>query len=159
MKRFIALLIVVLLLLVSVASAEPWRVFDNADLFTDEEIQAIEHAIFDFQRNTNLDFAVLTTDDYIGKENWAALADSFYDCENFGFGRKASGMLYYIDMNQRVPHISTAGEMICIFDDVAIYNAHETVHQLLAYGKYSEATLKMIELATEAVETYKKDAE
>lgn len=159
MKRFIALLIVVLLTFVSVATAEPWRVFDNAGLFSTDDISAIEQAIYVFQRNTNLDFAVLTTDDYIGKENWAALADSFYDCENFGFGRNASGMLYYIDMWQRVPYISTAGEMIGIFDDETIATAHDVSHPFLADGKYKDAVLKMIESATEAVQAYKKDAE
>lgn len=154
MKK-IFVLFVALIFLYSAASAESWRVFDNAGLFTDEEIETIEQAIFDFQRNTNLDFAVLTTDDYIGTKNWAAIADSFYDCENFGFGRRASGMLYYIDMNQCVPYVSTAGNMIGIFDNDKIEKAHESCYDFLAEGKYKDAVLRMIKSAEEAAETYK----
>ena len=158
MKRAFIVFVTVLCL-VSSALAEPWRVFDNAGLFSDEEIETIEQAIFAFQRQNNLDFAVLTTDDYIGKENWQAIADSFYDAENFGFGRQASGMLYYIDMNQRVPYISTAGEMIVVFDAAAIAKAHDASFSFLADGKYQDAVLRMIKSATEAVETYKKSAD
>ena len=159
MKRFLGLLLVILLSCASLANAEPWRVFDNAGLFSDEDITVIEQAIFEFQKNTNLDFAVLTTDDYIGKENWTAIADSFYDCENFGFGRSASGMLYYIDMNQRIPYVSTAGEMMCIFDDDTLEKAHDSSHAFLVEGKYKDAVLRMIESATEAVQAYKKSTD
>ena len=92
MKRMF-LIVATVLCFISAAFAEPWRVFDNAGLFSAEDIVAIEQAIFAFQRSTSFDFAVLTTDDYIGKENWAAVADSFYDSEDFGFGQQTSGML------------------------------------------------------------------
>ena len=157
MKKAMVLWII-LLSFVTSAFAEPWRVFDNAGLFTAEDTEAIEIAIADFQRETNCDFAVLTTDDYIGKANWKAVADSFYDSENFGFGSRASGMLYYIDMNQRVPYISTTGEMVLILDDNTLSAAHETCYPFLACGLYKNAVLQMIESARNAVIAYKKDA-
>ena len=153
MKRIIVLMICMFGFVASV-SAESWRVFDNACLFTQSEITEIEKAIFDFQRSTNNDFAVLTTDDYIGKENWKQIADSFYDSENFGFGHQASGMLYYIDMNQRTPYISTCGEMIDIFDSDTLASAHNACHCFLSSGQYKDAVLQMIEIAAEAVNEY-----
>lgn len=158
MKRIIAILFVALCL-VSSGIAEPWRVFDNAGLFSAEEIQDIEQAIFDFQRKTNFDFAVLTTDDYIGNQNQCAIADSFYDAENFGFGHQASGMLYYIDMNQRIPYISTCGEMIVIFNETTLTDTHEAAFPLLASAQYKDAVLTTIESASKAVTAYKNDAE
>lgn len=158
MKRIFVLLIA-LVLCASSACADYWRVFDNAGLFSGEEIVEIEQAISDFQRKTNMDFAALTTDDYLGKKDSALdFANWFYDSQNFGFGHRANGMLYYIDMNQRISYISTCGEMVDIFDTITVDHAHEECHQFLVDGKYSEAVMKMIELATETVETYKKDA-
>lgn len=155
---FVLLFSIVTLCFTTSAIAEPWRVFDNAGLFSSEDVNTIEQAIFEFQCNTNIDFAVLTTDDYIGKENWKTIADSFYDSENFGFGHQASGMLYYIDMNQRIPYISTCGEMIQVFDSFALTEAHDICHSFLASGQYKDAVLQMIEFATKEVETHKKDA-
>lgn len=158
MKKLLSILIAVACFITS-AGAEAWRVFDNAGLFSAENINTIEQAIFQFQRETNYDFAVLTTDDYIGKANWKAIADSFYDSQNFGFGHQANGMLYYIDMNQRIPYVSTAGEMISVFDSDTLNNAHDLCYTYLASGKYTEAVLIMIESARRAAIAYEKDAD
>lgn len=158
MKRFVLILIAALCITTQ-SFAEPWRVFDNAGLFTDEDTKSIEHAIFTFQRTTNLDFVVLTTDDYLGKNNWTTIADSFYDSGNFGFGHQASGMLYYIDMNQRIPYISTCGEMVYMLDGDKLDAAHDASFTFLCNGEYAKAVLQMIETVTTSVEAYKKDAE
>lgn len=150
MKRMF-LVVAAIFCFASSALAKPWRVFDNAQLFSEEEISIIEQAIFDFQREANVDFAVLTTDDYIGNRNQQSIANTFYDSENFGFGQQASGVLYYIDMNQRIPCISTTGKMVDIFDEVAITKAHEACHMSLANGDYKGAVLKMINSASEAI--------
>lgn len=155
MKRLFVV-IVALLCFANFAFAESWRVFDNAGLFSTEEIAVIEQSISDFQRSTNMDFVVLTTDDYLGENNQQAITDSFYDSGNFGFGRQASGMLYYIDMNQRKPYVSTCGEMIFEFFGDKLINAHNACHPFLANGEYKNAVLQMIEKATDAC---KKGAE
>lgn len=148
MKRLCALLIVICLSFSTVACAEPWRVFDSAGLFTEEDIIAIEEAIFQFQRSTNFDFAVLTTDDFLGG-NTKVIGDYFYDVMNFGFGSQASGILFYIDMNQRVPCVTTMGEMIFVFDH-KLDSAFDVCVPYLQAGAYKDAVLKMIELVTEA---------
>lgn len=153
MKRLCVLLMILCLMFSAVAHAEPWRVFDNAGLFTEEDIVVIEEAIFTFQRATNIDFAVLTTDDYLGGET-KAISDYFYDVMNFGFGSQASGMLFYIDMNRRVPCVTTSGDMILLFNPV-LESALYACHPFLKEGAYKDAVLKMIELATEAVMTNK----
>ncbi len=67
MKRFLVLFLMLSLACTS-SLAEPWRVFDNARLFSAEDNEAIEQAVSKFQRETNMDFVVLTTDDYLGKK-------------------------------------------------------------------------------------------
>jgi uncharacterized protein len=153
------LIVTVILCFVSSASAEPWRVFDNAKLFAEEEIQTIEQAIFDFQRNTKYDFAVLTTDDYLGK-NSAEIAKAFMISENLGFGQHGSGILYYFATYDGMLYytVSCAGEMRQTFDLSKRDAAFETVETFIKNGDYAKAVLRMIESATEAVETYKKDA-
>lgn len=159
MKKLFVLLICFVLSFGAAASAESWRVFDNAGVFSQEDIAAIEEAIADFQRATNIDFAVLTTNDYLGNDNWMTIANSFYDSMSFGFGKQASGMLYYIDMNQRIPCVSTSGEMVSIFAPY-LDAAHDACHAYLSKGDYKGAVLKMLKSASEAVESTKeKDAE
>lgn len=158
MKRMF-LIITVILFSASATLAEQWRVFDNAGLFAEEEIETIEQAIFDFQRNTKYDFAVLTTDDYLGK-NSAEIAKAFAVAENLGFGQHGSGILYYLATYDGMlyPTVSCGGEMKDVFDQSKRKTALETVDLFIENGEYAEAVIAMIELATEAVETYKKDA-
>ena len=88
MKKFVSL-ILFLLFLFSSAFAESWRIFDNANLFSKDEIEELENKILSFQKDTNIDFVVLTTDDYLGLNNQQFIAETFYDSGSFGFGRSA----------------------------------------------------------------------
>ena len=150
MKR-ILIVFVAFVCFVSSSAAESWRVFDNAALFTAEEVKAIEYVIWNFQQKTNLDFAILTTDDYIGEENQKAIADSFYDSEDIGFGQQASGMLYYLDMNQRIPYISTCGKMVDILADDTLVTVHESAYPSLETAQYKDAVIEIITSVLEAV--------
>lgn len=150
MKKVLSMLLV-LLCLASSALAQNGRVFDNAGLFSKEDIAEIEQAISDFQIKTDFAFVVLTTDDYLGFKNFASVAESFYIAEKFGFDRFNSGMLYYIDMNQRYPYVSTHGKMVTLFESTMLLAAHDACHPFLASGQYKQAVLKMIECATNAV--------
>lgn len=154
MKKLLSILLVLLCVATS-ALAAPWRVFDNAGLFSEKDITEIEQAISDFQNNTGCAFYVLTTDDYLGYKNWATIADSFYYAENPSWGMQVNGMVYYIDMNQRVPYISTFGKMSRALADGAISAAHDDCHSFLVAGEYKSAVFKMIDIAAEAYETYK----
>lgn len=106
MKRLLVL-VVLLVLFVNSAFAEPWRVFDNADIFTEEEEESIEEAITDFQRSTNMDFVVLSTDDYVGEPD--DVAQFFYQNGPFGFGASASGFIYYVSAFHREDGVSWYG--------------------------------------------------
>ena len=159
MKRMF-LIVTTILCFVTSSFAEPWRVFDSAKLFTAEEIDTIERAIFDFQRNTKYDFAVLTTDDYLGK-NSAEIAKAFMISENLGFGQHGSGILYYFATYDGMLYytISCSGEMRDAFDLSKREIALSTVATSIENGEYTEAVLSMIESASEAVQTYKKSTD
>lgn len=156
MKRLFCFAVAILFFATS-AFAEPWRVFDNAGLFTNEEIEVIEQAIFDFQRKNNCDFAVLSTDDYLGERNSAEIAESFFKSINLGLGHYKNGVLFYFAINDGMlmPFVSVNGEMRSNFEVGMRENALKTCNPFLANGEYKNAVLLMIEKATEAC---KKDA-
>lgn len=149
MKKLVAV-VLFFLVVFSSALAEPWRVFDNAGIFSESEIEELENEISAFQRDTNVDFVVLTTDDYLGSGNQEIIADTFYDSGNFGFGRVASGMIYYIDMNQRYHYVSTTGEMITVFKDY-VENSLSSCTKFMKNEDYKGSVLEMIAWAKKAI--------
>ena len=152
MKKLFVLLICFVVAFGAAANAEPWRVFDNAGLFTQEETEEIEQAIFEFQRITNYDFAFLSTDDYLGKDS-AEIGKAFYTAENLGFGQNGSGVLYYIAIynNGIKPTVICGGNMCSVFDIDKRKSALEICDALIVNTSYKEAVLKMLEFALEAV--------
>lgn len=113
MKRRVLALLLALLLLgcASFALAAEQRVFDQASLLSSAEIDLLEARIAQLREALGVDIVVLTADE--GVYDTTDYADVFY--ENGGFA--ASGVLYFIDMQNRVAWISTSGDMIDYIDD------------------------------------------
>lgn len=94
----------------SYGAQEEQRVFDEAGLFTTEEIEALETQIQSVGDKMKMDVAVLTIEDAMGKSS-EAYADDFYDEQDLGRGSSDSGALFLIDMDNGLTHVSTYGEM------------------------------------------------
>lgn len=141
MKKLFAFL-AALCLLFSSALADTQHVIDEADLFTPLEEHELENLIGQFQQETSMDFVVLTTDRYMGAQ--ASTADDCYDQGGYGLGERKSGALYYIDMYERIPYLSTAGDMINYMTDERIEAAHDSSYALLSRGDYAGAVQQMI---------------
>lgn len=154
MKRLLILLLCFMLPLS--AFAEPFRVYDNADLFTAEEENALENAIKEYRWETKTDFAILTTDDFLGENNQLVIASEFYDAMNFGIAQNKDGMIFYIDMRMRTPAISTCGSVIKLMTDEKLNRIFDAVTPLLSEGKYAEAMITAIQEATKTHEEYWK---
>ncbi|MBP3371909.1 MAG: TPM domain-containing protein [Clostridia bacterium] len=147
LKRSFALLLIALLLLTPcVAFAKDMRVFDYAGLFLPDEVAQLEMQIADASSATGYDFVVLTSDDVGGKSS-IAYADDFYDEGGFGTGEDYSGLLYFIDMDNRVPTISTCGEMIDIITDARLETLLDIAYDHLVEGEYAESAKAVIEKA------------
>ena len=150
-KLLIVLLVIILLTSHAMAVESSWRVFDNAGLFTAEEIAKIELEIKAFQQEANMDYVVLTTDDFLGIDIQMHIADNFYDYGAFGYGSKNSGILEYIDMNQRVHYYSTTGDAInCISNDVLSIML-DSSQQSLSANNFAGGILISIQIAKEAI--------
>ena len=141
MKKCLSFLLM-LLLLFSTAMADTQHVIDEADLFTALEEADLENTILRFQQETDMDFVILTTSRNYGDQ--ASTADDCYDQGGYGLGEHRSGALYYIDMYERIPYLSTAGEMIDYMTDERIEAAHESSYRFLSSGDYAGAAQQMI---------------
>ncbi|MBQ9931045.1 MAG: TPM domain-containing protein, partial [Firmicutes bacterium] len=123
------------------------RVYDYAGLFTEEEISDMENRLDKLRAEYPFDFVVLTIDDAEGKDT-LTYADDFYDREDlgFGYGESYAGILYLIDMDNRVPAISTCGDMIPFMDDERVDIILNNVYDSLVEGNYAESAMIFMDL-------------
>lgn len=105
---------------------EKEKIYDFADLFTDQEEVNIYNQIMAFIEVSNYDLAVVTINDN-NKRDEEEYADDFYDYNYFGFDDSFSGLLILIDMDNRGIYISTTGFAIKMYDDYRI-------NQIIDYG-------------------------
>ena len=97
-------------------AAEGTRVFDEAGLFSAEEVQELETRIDEVRDSQDADLAVLTVEDAQG-ESAESYADDFYDSHGLGVGDDASGILLSIDMDNREIYVSTTGYAMKVLTD------------------------------------------
>lgn len=123
---------------------EEEKVYDFADLFNDEEEKKIFNKIKSYIDLSNYDLAVVTINEN-NKEDEVEYADDFYDYNYFGLDESFSGLLFLIDMDNRVIYISTTGYAIKMYDDYRIDEIIDVGYDDLANGEYSDCILKMID--------------
>lgn len=147
MKRFICLLtLAAVIALAPCALADGARVFDSGNLLTDSEERAITEAIADFQASTEMDFVVVTSTAEHDDASQQQIADNFFLRGNFGLGEEKDGILYYIDMYERMHYIATHGRMIDYMTDERIDDAISTCGPYLTRGDYTGAVQKMMSM-------------
>lgn len=154
MKRCFSLLAAALVALFSFglvpALAQEARIFDYAELLTPTEERVLTDEIAAFQKDTGMDFVLLTSDgDFSGDPQ--SVADDFYDEHGFGLDAENSGVLYYIDMEERWHYLSTTGRMIDYLTDARIESAIESCKRYLSAGDYAGGVSAMIGQARNAI--------
>ena len=135
--------ILVMLSASAVFAAGSDRVHDTAHLFTDQEIAEISQMIEEGVTRTGIDMVVVTTDDKKGMGT-QEFADAVYEAGGFGVGSVQSGFLYLIDMEDRVPCISTTGGAIALLSDSEIERLLDDAYQYLPDGRYGESAKAVI---------------
>lgn len=149
-QRIFALLLVLSCLWASVALADGDRVFDRAELFTASEVQELEQEIQAFQEETGMDFVIVTSNES-HKGSAQQIADAFYEQGGFGLDEEKSGILYYIDMDDRYHYLSTTGAMIDYMTDARIENAIDEVTRYLSAGAYAQGASQMISIVRQYI--------
>ena len=90
------------------------RVFDDAKLFSTDEITQLNDKIAALISELNQDFVIVTTNDAQGATA-QEYADDYYDEHGFGIGANKTGVLFLIDMDNREVYISTCDICISFF--------------------------------------------
>ena len=108
-KRLIILILSFILIILIVqpitVSAEKSLVFDDAMLFTEDEIIKLQTEVNNLSNDYNMDIVIVTTSDTDGKTS-REYADDFFDYGGFGVGDNYDGILFLIDMDNREAYIS-----------------------------------------------------
>ncbi len=147
-RKMLRALCVLLIVLLPVCAAAESRVFDEAELFTSAEIAQMENKIAEIQQAYQVDAVVLTSYD-APYDRSLDYADLFYENGGFGMGEDDAGLLFFIDMNNRVPTISTTGVMIDYITDSRLEKLLDVGYDELSYGQYCDAALAVLDLLDE----------
>ena len=146
-RTFIMLMVMAVIMPITARSeAAISRVYDQAQLFTITEENKISDDIAAFQKETGMDFVVVTSNTAHDDATQQQIADEFYDRGGFGLDEENSGILYYIDMYERWHYISTTGAMIDYMTDERIDRAIESCKSYLSAGDYDGAVANMISI-------------
>ena len=108
------------------AIAENLKVFDHANLFSQEEIIKLEEEANILSNTYNMDIVIVTTNDANGKTS-REYADDYFDYNGFGLGDSLDGILFLIDMDNGEACISTSGDGIKYLTDNRIENIKDRV--------------------------------
>ena len=119
------------------------KVYDFADLLTDEEEDKLYQEVNSFISQTGYDLAVVTTNDN-NKRSEVEYADDFYDYNDFGKNSTRDGLLLLIDMTNRKVYISTTGNAIVMYNS-RIDSIIDAGYDYLTSGDYYNTFSKMIE--------------
>ena len=143
MKRFVFILLFsIFVFSISFASVpsvnSEQKIYDYADLFSNEEEITLFNKADDFIKESDLDIAIVTIDtNPLG--NAQDYADDFYDYNNFGTGATHDGLLLLLDMDTREIYISTEGQAILIYDDERINLILDEIYNYITKDNYKAA--------------------
>lgn len=113
-------------------------VVDDADILTFDEESELEKALSIVSEEKQASIAVLTTNDFEGKDV-ASFADDYYDYNGYGYGDTADGCLLVVNMETRDWYITTAGRIIDDIPSDVIDSIGESFVPYLSSGDYLDA--------------------
>lgn len=149
-KKGLMLLCLLVLLLPGMSFAAT-QVIDESGLFSADEIAQMEELISSIQDTYQMDAVVLTTDKVPNNRSSQAeeetmdYADEYFDRHGYGWGEDRAGLLYLIDMNNRVSYVSTNGVMIDYIDDDRLEELLNAADSYLYQGQYGKAAIALLQ--------------
>lgn len=134
-KNLITFLMITLVLWSGICVfAEENAVYDQADLLSAEEEDALNELVKKYHADWNMNFLVVTTEDTEGKTT-PNYADDFYDA-HFPEDSEEDGILYLIDMENREIYVSTSGLAIRYLTDQRIDHLLDRAYEYVSEGDY-----------------------
>ncbi|WIV12425.1 TPM domain-containing protein [Proteiniborus sp. MB09-C3] len=141
MRKELRIILITAILLVALIGGRSYavdqKVYDEADLFSEAQEEALQIKAAELSEKLSLDTVILTIADNKGKTS-RDYADDFYDENDFGYGDSYDGLILLINMADREVYISTCGKAIEYFTDVRINSILDKVYICLTEENYSE---------------------
>lgn len=120
------------------------RVYDMAELLTEEEEEDFEEVIARQRKKLDIDIVVVTIEDAGGK-NSQEYADYNYEVAGFGNGSGHDGIMLLIDMENRELVLSTEGKAIRIFTDERIEAMLDHIYEGASDGDFAASVEAFLE--------------
>lgn len=143
MRKLFAVTLLVLSILLGALPASSLdtaqKIYDDADLFTEEEERELGEWARKIASKKKMDVVVVTTDDTLGKSSMA-YADDFFDYNGFGYGPDYDGVLLLINMEIREVWISGSGRGESVFNDETIDKILDKMEPSLRANQFYSAT-------------------
>ena len=151
MVRKLLLALLVAALLLPAAALADMQVIDDANVIDADMERQITEAIDRIEQAHQVDLVVLVTYDTprdLSESMYRVrnYADDYYDNGGYGMGPDFSGMLYLIDLNNRVQWISTGGVMIEYINDYREERILDAAEPYLMSSRWGNAALRAIEM-------------
>ena len=123
---------------------EAVRVYDYAEVLSDEEITTLESAIADFRALSGMDFLYLSTyEDLQGNEDGDYMTN-FYDVHGFGDGENRSGVMMYLDLFNGSYYVQNFGDIDSIVSQDDLNAIVSASNAAMGEGRVLDAVLQVI---------------
>ena len=142
MKKSITCLLLLIALVTALpftaAAADAPLLYDEADLLTAAEEEALLSRLEQLSRTEQMDVAIVIMNS-IGGSTPMEYADDYYDYNGFGYGANRDGLVLLISMEYGDWYISTCGKAISVFTDAGIEYMGEHFVPYLSDGEFYNA--------------------
>ena len=121
---------------------------DDAQLFSDSEVQQIETLAKEIETSWQMNVLVMTCDDADGRESNEVLEDTY---EEYGLESNDAkgGIALIIDMDNRELNLVTERDMIYYITDYREDSIYDVAQKYASDGEYGEAMTAMLEKTLE----------
>jgi uncharacterized protein len=153
MKRYVICLVSIFIFLFACGfDSQCQKVYDNADLLTQEEETSLQQLCVDASEKSKADIIIVTVDSLEG-QTAQAYADDFFDYNGFGYEEEmGTGTLFLISIEDRECAFSTSGDCEDIFSQNASDKIREDVTAYLSDGEYYNGLVTYVENTQEYIE-------
>ncbi|AFM00876.1 MULTISPECIES: TPM domain-containing protein [Desulfitobacterium] len=154
-KRAVKLALLLVIMLYAVcptgvtAALQEQRVFDSAQLFTEDERASLEETSKQYGSESDIDIVIVTTND-LGEKTPQLYLEEFYDAngaDENGVYRSAALLLLNMTPGARSVEIQGYGRLQTYLNNQRIESILDDITPLLADGNYYDAMLGYIEQA------------
>lgn len=119
------------------------KIYDFADLFTDDEEKKLFRQVSNYIKKYNMDLAIVTISSN-EKSSIRTYAEDFYDYNEFGTNSTQDGSLLLIDMDNREIYLETTGAAISMYNSIRVDQILKVITSYMTDQEYYEGTSKFV---------------